>query len=472
MRQSDLPPYALITALYDLPFNLYPFQQAGVSELAPLTRSALYYAPGLGKTPTSTLIALFKLEAGAEMVIVLMPPLLITQWARWLSRIKRKDGRPLKVLAYRGTPAKRAAMSFEGFDFVLMGVQIFKKDIGAIQRRMLGKKFHVILDEAQCIKDVGTANYKTYRDFVGVDGRTHTLLTGTPLNVPIDAYAYIKLVSPGVYRTLAQFNSTHVEEVDFYDKPIRFRNLELLKSNLRLNADLKTKEEVLTHLPPAIIVPIEYELDPRHLALYRKLVTEKLLELPDEEKMDFTQVTALYHAVGQIVMQWSYFAQDDKVRAAGFDLIDAVLDELNGAKLVVFANYVRTNKMIVDRYGCPAIYGGISEREKEAALKRFIEDPACRLITLNPVAGGVGVDGLQHVCCDALYVEPPMATSHWTQSLSRVHREGQTKPTTIRMGVALGTAQVRLLANLSDKEALVNPLQGMRANLKEALFGQ
>lgn len=472
MRQSDLPPYALITALYDLPFNLYPFQQAGVCELAPAPRSALYYEPGLGKTPTSTVIALYKCELGAEFVLVIMPPLLITQWARWLSKITRKDGRPLKVLAYRGTPAKREAMSFEGYDFVLMGMQIFKRDYTAIQRRVIGKKFHVILDEAQCIKDVGTANHKTYRDFVGVEGRTHTLLTGTPLNVPVDAYAYIKLVSPPVYRTLAQFTGIHVEEVDFHDKPIKFRNLDLLRDNLRLNADLKTKEEVLTHLPPAIIVPIEYELDPRHLALYRKLVTEKLLELPDEEKMDFTEVTKLYHAVGQIVMQWSYFAQDDKLKAAGFELIDTVLDELNGGKLVVFANYVRTNKMIVERYGCPAIYGGVSEREKDAALDRFINDPTCRLITLNPVAGGVGVDGLQHVCCDALYVEPPIATSHWTQSLSRVHREGQTKPTTIRMAVAQGTAQVRLLANLSNKEALVNPLQGLRARLKEAMFGQ
>ena len=40
------------------------------------------------------------------------------------------------------------------------------------------------------------------------------------------------------------------------------------------------------------------------------------------------------------------------------------------------------------------------------------------------------------------------------------------------MAVALGTIQQERVRSLSDKEALVNPLQGSKAELRAALFGE
>ena len=109
--------------------------------------------------------------------------------------------------------------------------------------------------------------------------------------------------------------------------------------------------------------------------------------------------------------------------------------------------------------------------KKQEALDRFIDDPKCRMIVLHPVAAGQGLDGLQHVCSDILYVEPPVAVSHFTQSLSRVHRDGQRKVVTVRLGVAAGTIQQHLVQSLTYKEALVNPLQLSKARLRDALMG-
>jgi len=172
-------------------------------------------------------------------------------------------------------------------------------------------------------------------------------------------------------------------------------------------------------------------------------------------------------------MQWSYFAQDEKLKAEGYNLIEEILEELGGGgKLLVFANYTRTNQELVRRFKCPAIYGEISPKGKQLAIDTFIDDDKCRLLVLNPIAGGVGVDGLQHVCCDAFYAEPPVTPSAWTQSLSRIHRDGQMRPVTVRMGIALGTCQPKLIRGLSDKEELVNPIQGSKVELRAALFGQ
>lgn len=463
-----MTPLEMVQAEWGLPFTPYWFQAEAVDDLADKQKGALYFEPGLGKTVTATCIALHKLMLGADTVLVIMPPQLITQWGRWLSKIKGKDGNPPKVVGYRGTPTQRAALDLNA-DFVLMGIQIFKRDIDNISSKLGEKTLHVILDEAQCIKDVGTANYKMYRDFV--ETQSHTLLTGTPLNNPMDAYAYVKLIAPNVYRNLHHFEQVHVVERDFFGNPTGYGNLDLLKENLLVNAHRRTKEEVLLDLPPCTVVPIVYDLAPRHLDLYRQLADEQLLKLPDGGKIDATQVTALYHALGQIVCNWGYFAQDESKVATCFSMIDMVLDEIGSAKLVVFANYKMTNRAIMEMYNCPGVWGEISAKEKQAAKDRFINDKDCRLITMAPSAGGVGWDDAQHVCADVLYVEPPLSVSQWTQSLSRVHREGQKRPVTVRMLMAAGTLQEHIVASLAQKEDLVNPLQGSKALLRAAVFG-
>lgn len=467
---SLVKPYEYIRANYRLPFDLYPFQQNAVNALAPLPRTGLYFEPGLGKTATSTVCALYHLGDGAEVVLVLVPPIIIPTWARWLARIRRSDGTSLKVLAYEGSPTRRKSMNFAGQDFILMSMQIFKRDYERVCWQLGPKRVHVILDEAQCIKGVGTQNYKMFRDFVGL--QSHQLLTGTPLSNPMDAFAYVKLNAPSVYLTLAQFERIHVSQRDVFNKPTAYQNLDLLKENLLINADRKTKEDVLIDLPECIIVPLEYELAPQHQKLYKRLVNEQLLKFSDGETINATQASALYHALGRIVMQWSHYGHDESLKSAGYEVVEEVLEELGDKKLIVFGNYKRTNAELVRRFNCPGIWGEISATTKQEALDEFIENPKCRMIVLHPQAGGVGVDGLQRVCSDVLYVEPPMAVSHLTQSLSRVHRDGQKHVVTIRLATALGTIQQHLVRSLSSKEALVNPLQGSRSTLRAAFFGE
>lgn len=465
-----MPPYELVRAHFDLPFELYPsFQVPAVNNLAPLPKSALYWEPGLGKTAGSTHCSLYKMIMGeVEVTLMILPPILINLWAKWLAKIKHKDGRPLRVLVYRGSPAERKKMSLQDADFILMSIVIFKKDFHRIDHDFGKKRVHVAVDEAHCIKDVGTDNYKKLRDFTA--DKSLQLLTGTPLNKPDDAYAYTKLIS-GVYRNLNQFMQIHAAEKDFFGNVTKWENLDLLQQNLLINADRKTKDDVLIDLPECIITQIDYDLDPRHLKLYRKLADEQLLKLPDGDKIDATQSSALRHALGQIVMQWHYFAQDESLKSAGYDLVEEVLDELGDKKLIVFGNYKRTNQELVRRFKCPGIWGEIPPKQKQAALDKFIDDPKCRMIVLHPVAAGQGLDGMQHICQDVLYVEAPVAVSHLTQSLSRVHRDGQRNVVTVRLGVAAGTIQNHDVRSLTAKEALVNPLQLSKARLRDIIMG-
>lgn len=478
-RDLPLPPefawptdsYERVTEAFRFPFEGRWFQIQDINLLAPRPRSGLYHAPGLGKTYTSTACALYRMLNGTDLTLVIVPPILITGWNKWLAKVTHADGRPLRVLMYRGTPAQRKQMRFDGYDFVIMSLDIFKRDHVQIGVQVTGRTTHVIADEATCLKNVATSNYKTFRDFTLE--KSFQLLTGTPLNKVEDGYAYIKLISPEIYKTMHQFASIHIEEVDFFGKPKKYANLDLLQKNLLHNASRRIKEEVLDLKKPNVI-PLHYEMAPEHKALYNRIAEEQLLRFEDGQKLDMTNVSALWNALQQVVLNWDYFSQEEKNVAAGFDLIQEVLDEIGDAKLMVFANYRMSNRAIGERFkhvGAVGIWGDVPAKQKDANWKRFVEDPTCRLIHLQPSSGGLGLDGGQAVCADLLYIECPLTPLLYEQSMSRLYRDGQEKVVNVRIAVAEGTLQNRSLTQLTERQDLVMSVQGGVADLRAAIFG-
>lgn len=438
-----------------------------------LRRNGRIFVTGnTGKTATSTHAALFKtLTTEAEHIIVLMPPILIPTWRRWLNKVRFKDdGTSLDVLCYRGSPKRRREMQLR-VDVLLMSIAIFKKDYERICRVFAGRRVVVIVDEATSIKGISSDNHEKVYDFTR--DQDILLLTGTPLNSPKDVYGYCKFTAPGVYRNLHHFENVHVEERDHFDTVTKWRNLDLLRENFELNSKRVLKEDVLTNLPEPIYSPIYYDLDPKHLALYRKLAEEQLLQFKDGSKLDATSVQALYHNLQQIIMNWDHFAQDERCVSAGFEVLEETLDELGDkGKLVVLANYRLTNRRLAERlkkYGGVAIYGDVPARQQERAVETFLGSDKCRVIQLQPTSGGYGIDGLQEVCNNVLALEIPVTPKDFTQAVARVYREGQRLATVVRIAVAEHTLQVRKLEQLLQKDELVNQVQTNFKDLRDAL---
>lgn len=466
-RADFSTPYEVLKRHYTLPFELYPFQQETVNALASLTKAGYYLDPGTGKTASSTASALIKKALHGNRTLVIMPPILISMWARWLKQIPGID-----VLAYRGTPNERKSLKLQG-DFILMSIQIFKKDFDRIFHELHGKPLTIIVDEATSVKNIGSDNHQ--RLFEMQQGHDLMLLTGTPLSTPMDAYAYCKLVAPGVYRNKQQFENIHVVERDFFDKVTKWGRLDLLAENMKINSVRLLKEDVLKDLPPITYTPIFYDLAPDHQRLYIRLAEEQVLKLESGGKIDATQTTALYHALQQIVLNYAHFSGDPTKRSAGYDLIDEVLDEIGDRKLIIFASYRMTNAGLVGylkKHNAVAVYGAIPDKQKFANVDTFIDNPKCRVLVAQPTSAGYGVDGLQHVCSDVLFLEEPVVPMQFHQACARVHRDGQRNNTNVRIAVAEGTLQVRLHRDLLNKDELVNRVQGGFQDLKDAIYGR
>jgi SNF2 family DNA or RNA helicase len=458
-----MTPYEQVAAEWQLPYVFYPPQQDVVNVLAPVKRAGYWLDVGTGKTGTSTCSALYK----RKQVLVLVPPILGPMWKRWIERIPG-----LSATLYGGTPKARAEMKL-GDDFIIMSIHIFKRDYDSILER-LDNDLTVIVDECTSIKNVGSDNHKAVWDILGRFDADCMLLSGTPLSTPEDGYAYCKIVAPGTYRNLNHFYNVHVASRDFFNNIDEWKNLELLHANMRINSVRMLKEDILPFLPPVTFTPVYYYLDPQHYRLYKKLAEEEVLELESGGKIDATSVSALYHALGQIVVNWGHFADDDGKVSKALDLVEEILQELGTGKLLVFANYRLSNALLMSkmgRYNPAAIYGAISQANQQKAIERFVDDPSCRLMIAQTSSAGLGIDRWQHVCSTVLFLELPAVPAHLTQAVARVHRNGQQNPVHVYLAVADRTLQVRQLKNLMKKDHLVNKVIRNTKDLKDSLFG-
>lgn len=462
-----MTPYETVKHHFTLPFELYPFQIEAVNKLAPLPKCGLWLDMGCGKTIVSIVIALYKMITGeVQQCVVLMPPILLTNWSRTLSAIKGTTH-----TVYRGTPKARADMTLNQ-QFTLMSYQIFCKDYDRLHYDIPVHKSLLICDESTMVKNVGTITYKRVRDWAL--NSNLALLSGSPLSSPADGYAPIKLISPATYRNLAQYERIHVEERDFFDNPTKWTNLDLLQENLLINSVRVLKTDVLKDLPPVTYTPIYYDLDPHHAKTYRRLCDEQILKFADGTKLDATGASALFHALQQIPMNREYFTQEEGKVSAGVELIEETLSELGQGKLVVFTAYRMTNRLLVEKlkpYGVVAVYGEVSAAQKQAAVDQFVEDPSCRVILLQIRAGGYGIDRLQSVCNNILFAEMPLVPAHFHQAVARLWRVGQNDPVNARIAIADKSIQMRLWDVLQDKDSLVNMCIRGFQDVREALAG-
>lgn len=462
-------PYQEVAQHYTLPFPLYPFQVESVNKHGWEQRIGLYFDQGTGKTITAATILLFKFMVGqADKAVIIVPPILIDQWVKQLNDLG------VEAIAYRGTPRTRQSHKLGSVQATVVSIDIFKNDFTRFRESYDNSTF-VVCDEAHSLKNISTANYRRFRQFSV--GKSFALLTGTPITTPMDAYAYISLIAPGVYRNKAQFDRLHIGEKDFFGSVISYRNLELIKENMSIDTSRVLIGDVIDDLPKVMYTPIPYTLDTQHYKLYKKLATEQLLILEGEEggKIDATNSSALFHKLGQIINNWGHFSGDPKKVPAGFHLIDQIMEELEpDGKLIVFATYRMTNAALLEyfkKYNAVGAYGAQSVTQNLKSVDIFIQNPECRLFIGQPSSCGQGLDGLQTVCNNALFLEIPNLREY-RQASSRLHRVGQGKPTHIRIAVAQDTLQVRQVENLLSKDETANKVIRNVEDLRKAIFGE
>lgn len=453
----------------NLPFTLAPLQLIDAKELVQYDRVGLFWDVGVGKTVESTVLAK---AWNNDTTLVVVPPILIAQWREWLQQVDPTS----RVKVYYGP--KRSAADMEG-EWVITSHSIFRNDFPKLQAHFLRKSHTLIVDEAQGLKDVRSKLYRCVKGLC-INGNL-VLATGTATSKPEDAYSYISLKTPKVYRSYSHFTALHVAEVDFFGNVVAYRDLERISENLMLQASKRTKEEVFAgQLNPPVYTTLNYELDPQHKKLYDQLVDECLLELVNSgQKIDATTPQRLYHLTQQMVLNWGYFADDPTKRAQGMDFVDQMVEQTecldpSKTKLMIWTYYVRTTEMVLEyirkKYG-NVVVAAYSGADSKRSVSEFMFNPACRIFVGQPLSAGVGLNAMT-VCWAQLFLEFSTVPMHIRQSIGRVDRMGQQHIPNIWFAVAQGTVQVKLLSNLLRNDANVSIVERNPQTLREALLGR
>ena len=444
-----------------LPFPLREKQIEVINTYGKFNRHGLYLDMGVGKTVCSTIIGVDRLIQGAYTVLVLCPPSIIPQWTRWLKSLN------LNVLTYVGDIEDRKKLLKHKFnaDFCIMSPNIFRNDFDQIREVLRKKDVHLIVDEANFVKTEGKT-HKKVKLLQGLDGGM-TLLTGTPLNSPQDAYGYIKLLTPFVYASKGQFDRIHIARKDEYGSAVEYDDLPRMKKNFFLQAIRVEVDEVLD-MPDIDYQIIEYDLAPKHIELYKRLIKQKILLIEETgEVLDATKKQAMWHWAQRLVFSPHHIGYT--LPPEGLNLI---LDEVDGANnLVIFANYVETNDLLCRSIkGSEGVYGKVSRARKDENIRNFALGKIKNLV-VNPDSGGVGTE-LQDNCHHVLFAEFPMTGNKFRQARSRVWRQGQEKKVVCRMLVANGTVQKTLIKNIMRKDEVLAQVQTTSRTLKQELLGE
>lgn len=307
--------------------------------------------------------------------------------------------------------------------------------------------------------------------------RNLQLLTGTPTNKVIDAFAYIKLLTPSVYRSLAHFENVHVEERNFFKQPIKFCELDMVKQNLALQSISRTKKELHGYSLVPLFPDTSYELSPAHKRLYDKLVDEQLLIFDDGSKIDATSVQKLRHALQQVVVNFDHFSNDATNRSVAYDLIDHTVEETQCAtvgksKLIIWTKYKRTSRSVLaycNSLKIPTV-AAYSEADSEKSINDFMLQDACRILVAQYQSAGAGLNP-QHVCSEALYLELDTVPLYMRQSIGRLDRVGQKDVPVMRFAVAKGTVQEGLYRDLLRNDDTVQAIEPSKKSIREMLLG-
>ena len=422
LKREDIPE--------DVVVSLTPrdYQMEDINYLVPLKRCSNYSDVGTGKSLVSYIWAMDRLYSGKK-VLVIMPPALIDQYLNKFSVI---EGHPFTLKRMQKNKAKRdkelVSWNTDNTwpDVLGMSYQLFCK----YYKQMTAYSV-LIADEAHCLSNASTDTFQTVFFALARRDMDFLEMTATPCLTELkSAYGHIRLKTPSAYHDLAHFERVHVIYNVSDDKVktiVGYNDIDTIEGHLNKYSVRRRAEEVLPlHTPTLIDHMINLSYD--HSELYNKLMTERILELANDEVLIAKNKSALRQMALQLITNIENFTDDRLTDDEPLENLKSIVETLDGKKIVVFANFIATVEKLAKVFKAlnPAlVYGG---SDATSNVRKFVEDPSCQMIIMNYRSGGAGIDGLQFVSNHVVFYEPTGSPGDITQAFGRLQRSGQTKP--------------------------------------------
>ena len=413
------------------PFTPFPYQWQGIAFLYPRYAAILADEMGLGKTMQAiTAIRLLLFTGEVRSVLLICPKPLVTNWQRefalWAPEI------PLNII--EGDKARRHWQWQMPFAVKLANYELLLRDRDVVEDQGLSFDL-VVLDEAQRIKNRTSTTSEIVRS---ISRSRNWALTGTPVeNSTEDLVSIFEFLMPG-----------HLS------RDMQARRMAQAVGDYLLR---RTKDMVLTELPPKIFRDAELDLTPEQWDSYRAAEDEGVVRL-----RGMGEEMTIQH-VFELILRLKQICNFDPVTGASSKLerLAADCDEVaaSGQKAIVFSQWVDTLRQIrkpLEHLGPLEYHGKIPSAQRDGILKRFREDPQSHLLLMSYGAGSVGLN-LQF-CSYVFLFDRWWNPAVEDQAINRAHRIGAAGPVIVTRMLTLETIEQRINQVLEEKRELFNTI--------------
>jgi SWI/SNF-related matrix-associated actin-dependent regulator 1 of chromatin subfamily A len=456
----------------------YPYQRAGIAYSMRQRRVLIADEMGLGKTPQA-LLTVAQIDAFPALVVV--PKSVVRQWAHETRKFLK--GRMASIVGLKGNAkrlARQGLVAGFGGDVVIvnyerLNVLVDKIDVTpdsepgkpAPKKRKYqwpvrpeAMPFRsLIIDESHYVKNSKVDRAQRVKALSRKDGLACTLLlTGTPvLNRPIELPSQLDILGRleefgGFMGFAKRYCAAH--ETKYGWDMSGSSNLDELNQLLRERCMVRReKKDVLAELPALqrTVVPVEID-DPK---VYEQAMDDIVRwmagqrgELPSEAAYRAEMLVRI-EGLRQLAVKSKY----ESTR----DWLANWMDTAEGEKLVVFAHHRDIQEKLkadLAAYGAVSISGGDSDDNRDAAVKRFWDDPTCRVIICSIKAASVGLN-LQ-CASNVAFVEFAWHAADMDQAEARCHRIGVQGAVTAYWLVGEDTFDEDMVALIESKRAVAH----------------
>ncbi len=418
---------------------------------------------GLGKTVQVLALLEARRAEGAGCSIVVVPRSLVFNWRREAERFSPQ----LRVTDWSGMERRGRTLDTASTDVVITTYGTLRRDALALSDVTFD---YAILDEAQAIKNAGTASAKAARL---LKAQHRLALTGTPVENRIEElWSLLEFLNPGMLGASTTFRS--LANMAGGDQPDALRPLARALRPVILR---RTKEQVAPELPERSEQTVRVTLEEKQRSTYDAVLRAsraEVFEQIDRLGMARTRLhvleallrlrqaachTALLPSVGRGKRK----APAGGGESAKFDALLPMLAECvaEGHKALVFSQFTSLLALLrarLDADGVTYEYLDGATRNREAAVERFQSAAGASLFLISLKAGG---HGLNLTAADYVFLlDPWWNPAVEAQAIDRAHRIGQTRHVMATRLVAADTVEEKILILQASKRALADAIVG------------
>jgi SNF2 family DNA or RNA helicase len=459
--------------------TLKDFQLRDLQHLLALPNGANFSVPGAGKTTVTLALHILTRTPGSHILII-SPKSAFPAWRAVVGECI-EPGAPnngdeqFQVLDVRSDIDRELRSGGTRF---LISYDLAVRQQSLLTGYLARNNVHIVLDESHRMK----AGLASQRGAFLLSAATlpirRDILTGTPMPQGAnDLASQLGFLWPGHGYDLSIQRGQEPRDV---------------LGNLYVRT---TKTEL--GLPPAERHFYDVEMASGQLALYSVVRNEALRQFTKtvsggRSGQEFIKARKSVMRLLQLSVNPSLAVNgmsNDGVLSSG--IIDQVLDEGTSPKILAVADHARRlakdghktviwtiftdtiRELVTTLADINPVYihGGVPTGEvteldtREGRLARFHSDPHCFVLVANPAAAGEGIS-LHTVCHNAIYADRSYVSTHYLQSIDRIHRLGLPpgQETHIHIYRTRAPAQIGSI-DLSVSRRLAQKIRGLEQTL-------